>query len=188
MVKQNLKFKLHLEPELVRLDLGTGKGASRPEGFIGVDINKWDGVEVVTDLRQKWPWKTSSVDEVNANFIVNYFTAQERVHFANELYRVLKPDAKAVIYVPHWCSSRAYGDVGEQWPPVSEMWFATLNKGWRDAENRVDTTGYTCDFDHTLGYGLHPAIIPRNQEYQQHAVLFWKEAAQDIIATLTCRK
>jgi hypothetical protein len=31
-------------------------------------------------------------------------------------------------------------------------------------------------------------IIPRNPEYQQHTLTFWKEAAQDIICTLTARK
>jgi hypothetical protein len=188
MKKPKLKFKEHKpEPNLVRLDLGSGKGASTPEGFIGVDINKWNGNQVV-DLRQRWPWKANSVDEVNCNYLVNYFTMAERVHFANELYRVLKPEARAVIFVPNWSASRAYGDAGVQWPPVSEMWFQTLGKAWREAQNCIDISGYICDFDHTLGYGLHPAIIPRNQEYQQHAVTFWKEAAQDIIATLICRK
>jgi SAM-dependent methyltransferase len=186
-MNRKLKFTEHKEPKLVRLDLGTGKGASKPEGFIGVDINKWKGVDVVVDLRKRWPWKNNSVDEVNANYLVHYFTPAERVHFANELYRVLKPLGTALIHVPHWASARAYGDAGIQFPPVSEMWFAALNKGWRDAQNCIDVSGYTCDFDHTLGYGLHPLLVPRNQEYQQHAVTFWKEAAQDILATLTRR-
>lgn len=176
------------EKKLLRLDLGTGKGANRPDGFVGVDIHRWKGVVRVADLRKPWPWKTSSVDEVNADYLVQYFTPKERVHFANELYRVLKPEARAVIKAPHWCSARAYGDTTAHWPPISEMWFVTLNKAWREAQNRVDTSGYTCDFDFTLGYGLHPAIISRNAEYQQNAVTFWKEAAQDICATLTPRK
>lgn len=187
MVKK-LKFKEHKEDEGLKLDLGTGKGASRPEGFIGVDINPWEGVEIVTDLRKVWPWKDNSVDEVNANYLINYLTASERIHFANELFRVLKPEAKAVIHVPNWCASRAYGDLSMSWPPISEMWFASLNKTWREAQNCVDVSGYTCDFDHTLGYGLHPMLLTRNQEYQQHAVSFWKEAAQDIIATLIRRQ
>ena len=124
---------------------------------------------------------------MHSEYLVQYLTATERVHFANELYRVLKPGAKATILCPHWAASKAVGDLLVQWPPISEMWFLTLNLGWRDAQNRVDQSGYTCDFDHTLGYGLHPALATRNQEYQQHAVTFWKEAAQDIVATLTKR-
>ena len=184
---KKLKFTEHApEKNLVRLDLGTGKGAKKPDGFIGVDINKWEGVQAV-DLRKPWPWKSGTVDEVNADYLIQYLTASERVHFANELYRVLKPGGKAVIIAPHWCASRAYGDLQAHYPPVSEMFFATLNKAWRDAQNRVDTSGLRCDFDHTLGYGLHPQIIPRSVEYQQNAITYWKEAAQDIYATLTKR-
>lgn len=182
-----LRFATKPLKEGLRLDLGTGKGGLRPEGFVGVDIIPFKGVQVVIDLRKKWPWVKECVDEVNADFLIHYFTGEQRIHFANELYRVLKPGGTALIKVPHWSASKAYGDVRVQWPPVSEMWFATLNKAWRESQNSVDTSGYTCDFDHTLGYGLHPAIVSRNFEYQQNAVSFYKEAAQDIIATVTKR-
>jgi len=188
MVKK-LKFKEHkekAEKNLLRLDLGTGKAAKKPAGFLGVDIHKWKGVDRIVDLRQRWPWKTGSVDEVNADQLLQYFTPSERVHFANELYRVLKAGGKAVLVVPNWAASKAYIDLGTYWPPVSEAWFHTLNKAWRDSQNRVDTSGFKCDFDPpVIGYGMHPMIMSRNQEYQQTALAFWKEAAQDIYATLT---
>jgi hypothetical protein len=86
--------------------------------------------------------------------------------------------------VPHWASCRAYGDLTHQWPPVSEFWFYYLGKDWR-AANAPHNDGYTCDFDATWGYTLHQEIAARNQEYQIHAMNFFKEAAQDIVATLT---
>jgi SAM-dependent methyltransferase len=189
---QPLKFTAQKVETLVCLDLGTGKGRNKPEGFIGVDIighegnppKKIDGVDLCHDLRTKWPWKANTVDEAQSNYLLQYFTPKERVHFANELYRVLKPGAKAVIYTPHWCASKAYLDVAVQWPPVSEGWFAVLNKAWREAQNSVDQSGYVCNFENTLGYGLHPHIVPRTQEYQHQALSFWKEAAQDLIVTL----
>jgi hypothetical protein len=174
------------EPVLVRLDLGTGKGRNKPEGFLGVDLLKGDGV-FVTDLRKTWPWKRESVDEINANYLVPFLTPSERVHFANELYRVLKAGCKATIITPYWASCKGYGDVGTYWPPVSEAWYPRLNKAWREAQDYDDPDGYTCDFDHTLGYGLHQSLAARNMEYQQHAVSFWKEAAQDLVATLIKR-
>jgi SAM-dependent methyltransferase len=170
----------------LKLDLGTGKGKARPAGFVGVDIVKLPGVKVVTDLREKWPWKDDSVDEVHSNNFIGYLDAVERVHFANELYRVLKPGSKATIIVPYWASCKSYGDLATKWPPVSEAWFFHLNKAWRDNENYIDLP-YVCDFDHTLGYGMHPGIINRNQEYQQHAITYWKEAAQDLCASLMKR-
>lgn len=137
-------------------------------------------------VRGKWPEKTESVDEVNIINLVQMLTPKERIHFANELHRVMKPGAKAQLITPHWCSARAFGDMAFQWPPVSEGWFYHLNAEWRKA-NAPWGTGYKCDFDPTWGYGLHPLIVPRNHEYQQNAITFYKEAAQDLCATLTRR-
>jgi SAM-dependent methyltransferase len=209
-VVTKLRFS-EVEPErnLLRLDLGSGKGGKVPQGwepgqYVRVDRVKHKEVDRVVDLAERsasftnsadrnaphggrfkaWPWKANSVDEVWADYLVHYLTASERVHFANELYRVLKPGARCSVIVPHWAAAKAYGDVRVQWPPVSEMWFHTLNKQWREQQNCADESGYTCDFDCTVGYGLHPGIIGRNTEYQQNAVTFWKEACQDIIGAL----
>lgn len=172
-------------PAPVRLDLGCGK--TKKAGFTGIDSRPFDGVDLVADLREAWPWNDSSVDEVHCSHFLEHLTAAERIHFVNELYRVLKSDAQAAIIVPHWASCRAYGDLTHQWPPVSEFWFYYLSKAWR-AENAPHNDGYCCDFAATWGYGLHPALQPRNQDYQMHALQFWKEAAQDIHANLKALK
>ena len=181
-----LKFKEHKEPKLLKLDLGTGKGRTKPDGFVGVDIIKFKGVDKVVDLTKPWPWKSASVDEAQAVYVLNYLTQKELVHFVNELHRVLKKGAKALIVVPHWCASKAYADVRIK-SVLAEAWFPQLNKGQRDAQNSVDTSGLKCDFDFTLGYGLHPLIIPRAEEYKHNALMWWKEAAQDTCITLTKR-
>ena len=172
-----------VEPILLRLDLGAGKGRNTPEGFLKVDLHPGPGIRVV-DLRKRWPWAKDSVDEVSTNYVLPFLAPHERVHFMNELYRVLKPGAKAQMITPYWASCKAYGDATAYYPPISEAWYARLNKTWRDAQNYEDPDGYTCNFDHTIGYALHQSIASRNMEYQQHAVSFWKEAAQDMICTL----
>ena len=179
-----LKFVKAGEEHLVRLDLGAGKGAKTPEGFEAWDLVASPGVRRM-DLRARWPWKDSSVDEVYCDYVLQYLTGEERVHFANELHRVLKPGKAAAIIVPHWCANKAFCDVMVQWPPVAESFFISLSKAWRDAQNYVDRSGLKCNFEFTLGYGMHAAILPRNNEYQQNAVTFYKEAAQDIHATVT---
>lgn len=166
----------------MKLDFGCGK--NKREGFTGVDIIPFEGVDVVADLSQKWPWEDNSVEEAHASHFVEHLDAKARIHFVNELYRVLKPGAKCTIIVPHWCASRAYGDLTHQWPPVTEFWFYYLSKVWRDA-NAPHNDFYECDFDATWGYNLHPALASRNQEYQMNAIAWSKEAAQDLIATLT---
>lgn len=140
----------------------------------------------IPKLKGRWSWASNSVDEVSVINLVQMLGPDERIHFVNELWRVMKPGAKAQLVIPHWCSARAYGDLAFQWPPVSEGWFYHLNAEWRKT-NAPWGVKYKCDFDPTWGYGLHPLIVSRNQEYQQHAVTFFKESSQDTIATLTKR-
>lgn len=177
------KAKLAIVPQVVRLDIGCGM--RKKEGFHGIDCRKFDGVDTVMNAgTDPWPWATDSVEEAHASHFVEHLSAHERIHFANELHRVLVPGGKALIITPNWSSARAYGDLTHQWPPVSEWWFLYLNKDWRTA-NAPHNDQYTCDFESAGGYSLHQAIQTRNQEYQQHAITFWKEAAQDLITTLT---
>jgi SAM-dependent methyltransferase len=179
------------EKPLLKLDLGAGK--NKKEGFTGVDAISFPGIDVVADLREKWPWADSSVAEAHCSHFLEHLERLERIHFVNELYRVLVPGGTCSVIVPHWASNRAYGDMTHCWPPVSEMWFYYLDKNWRMANAPHDDIehnprGYNCDFGATWGYSLHQHLTTRSQDYVQHAMSFWKEACQDTIATLTSRK
>lgn len=183
----------------LRLDFGCGPNPR--EGFEGVDRLPFDGkVRHVVDLRGPWPWADGSVDEAHSSHFVEHLTATERVHFANELHRVLRVGGQCQVIVPHWSSCRAYGDPTHQWPPVSEMWFYYLSRAWRmgdpkatpplganaphtDAAHNPD--GFSCDFDATWGWALPPHVTVRNQEWQQFAVQHYKDVIQDMVATLT---
>lgn len=167
---------------LVRLDLGCGPNPR--EGFQGVDVRDYGRTDIlVTDLRGQWKWDDDSVDEVYSSHFVEHLTAPERIHFANELYRVLKPGGTAEIVTPHWASGRAYGDLTHQWPPVSEFWFFYLSRSWREANAPHTSDLYSCDFVVEWGTSLHPQIALRNQEFQQFASAFYREACQDLVST-----
>lgn len=178
--------------EPIRLDIGCGK--NKKPGHIGLDIRAFDGVDVVLNVgREKWPYEDGAVTEVHASHFVEHLDAFERIHFVNECYRVLIPDGKATIITPHWSSGRAYGDLTHQWPPVAEMWYYYLDPKWREinaphTDIRWNPNGYKCHFDCTWGYALHPTLLVRNAEFQQWALNFYREAAQDLHATLTARK
>lgn len=99
--------------------------------------------------------------------------------------------SSCALIFPHWASNRYYGDPTHK-EPFSEMGFYYLSKEWRSTQaphtdSAHNPHGYACDFEATWGYSLHQGLISRNAEYQQHALAYWKEAAQDIIATLTKR-
>lgn len=179
----------------LKLDLGCGP--NKQSGFVGVDRLAFGGkVDVVHDLRETpWPWKDDSVDEVHCSHFLEHLTnldgKWERVRFFNELGRILKPGAKAVIVIPHWCSTRYYGDPTHK-EPFSEMGFFYLNREWRmvnaphcDISNSPN--GYSCDFDFGAGHTRHASLAVRNEEYVQFALANFKEAAQDLFSTITKR-
>jgi hypothetical protein len=174
--------------EDIKLDLGCGP-RKKGNDWIGVDRRKFDGVDIVHDLlKTPWPWKDGSIAEIHMSHTMEHFTGRERVKIVNEMYRVMRVGAKATVITPHWCSNRAYGDFTHQWPPVSEMWFYYLSQKWR-AENAPDNDikwnpdGYSCDFECSWGYSIHPTFVVKNQEAQQHAMQFYKEAVQDMTCT-----
>lgn len=148
------------------------------------------------DLRKPWPFKSNTVSEVYCAHFLEHLTnldgRWERVRFFNELHRVMKSDAKCTLILPHWSSSRYYGDPTHK-EPFSEFGFYYLDPVWREKEAphtdlKHSRDGYSCHFECTWGYGMHQQIMARNSEYQQHAMQWFKEACTDIHATLVAKK
>lgn len=200
-----------LEPTTIKLDIGCGPNPK--EGFVGADIIQF-GNNFRADLG-KAPWifdtqhevmspaigggfqlPDNSVNEANCTHFLEHLTnfndKWERIHFWNELWRVMMPGAKLFLILPHWASNRYYGDPTHK-EPWSEMAFYYLDKNWRAAnaphsDKQHNPNGFECDWEFNVGYGLHPDIIPKNAETQQFALKFYKEAATDMISTLVARK
>jgi hypothetical protein len=175
----------------LKLDLGCGP--NKKEGFTGVDRLQFDGkVDIVCDLgKDRWPFEDDTVEEFHCSHMVEHLDWSERVHFFNELHRVLKKGAKGQLVLPHWASSRYYGDPTHK-TPFSEFAFYYLNADWRKANAPHADAGiapgplaYSCNFDAGWGYSLRQDLTVRNTEYQQYAIQNFKEACQDIISTLT---
>jgi len=173
----------------IKVDLGCGK--NKQPDHIGIDRIAFDNVDKVLDIaKERLPFDDDSVDEVYTSHFIEHLDAVERCHAFNEIYRILRMGGKCTVIVPYWASSRAYGDPTHRFPPIGEMFFFYLEKKWRD-ENAPHTDkeywdkGYDCNFDITWGYTLHQQMLSRSQDYVQHALTFWKEAGQDIQATLT---
>jgi Methyltransferase domain len=196
-------------PAILRLDIGCGsnKKVANPGEvpWFGVDSIAFRGVDKVMDITQApWPFSDNSVEEFHCSHVIEHLTWPQRITFFNELYRVLKPGAKGQLILPHWASMRYYGDPTHQ-SPMSEFAFYYLSRAWRcggippgspagtpsQVANAPHTdilynkSGYDCNFEVVWGHSLHPLLQTRNQEYVQHALTFWKESAQDLIANLT---
>lgn len=199
--REDMKAELAVVEKPLRIDIGCGVNKRKDGDWLGVDAIEFEGVDVVCDLsRGAWPWADDSVTEVNCAHFLEHLTnldgKWERVHFFNELYRVLKPGAKCTLVFPHWCSNRYYGDPTHK-EPFSEMGFYYLSREWRSGnkekglpanaphtDKKNNQNGYDCNFIATWGYGVNPSLTHRNSEFQQFALQNYKESATDIIATL----
>jgi hypothetical protein len=167
-----------------KLDLGCGP--NKAEGFTGIDAMQFDKVDHVLDLRKDWPIEAGSVDEVHCSHFLEHLTGTERIHFFNELYRVLKPGATARIITPSWSHERAYGDPTHQWPPVCSWTYFYLDAGWRAVN--APHVGYECDFSYVLA-GTHDPndahVAFRTMEVKMVMMARNINTVTDLIATLT---
>lgn len=159
----------------LRLNLGSGK--SKVPGYIGVDKIDFPEVDLVADLARPWPWRDSSVTEVVASHVLEHLASDERVHFFNELDRVLIDGGRAVIVTPHWQDPGCYGDPTHQWPPVTDWTYHYLSKAWRQAV--APHTGYVCDLKTTTETCRQVASIGGADYELLHLVAtVWKEPRQ----------
>lgn len=179
----------------IKLDIGCGK--NKQPGHVGIDLIAFNGVDhVLNAASDRLPYDDSTVEEVFTSHFVEHLTSEERCHFFNEVWRVLKPGAKATIITPHWSNARAYGDPTHKWPAISEWFYLYLNKGWRDI-NAPHTDaehlswGYSCDFEGgcvTTVNTQHPELVGRNSEAQNYATRNFINVNVDAYATLTAKK
>ena len=169
--------------EPTKLDLGCG--TRKQPGFHGVDAIEFVGVDQVVDLRQPWPWADGSIEEVYSSHFVEHLTNRERVHFFNELYRVLKDKGTARIIVPHWANHCAYGDPTHQWPPFSEWAALYWDAQWR--AGNAPHVDYTCDFVTQIAQSFDERIFPFSDERKQYMLAHNLNSARDLFFTLTKR-
>jgi hypothetical protein len=178
--------------EPIKIDIGCGN--HKRKGFVGVDQLNLPGVDIVCDLAAgRWPWDDETVSEAHCSHFIEHLTnlggKWERVHFFNELGRVLQHGAKATLILPHWASCLYYGDPTHK-EPFSEMGFYYLSRDWRRREalhtdSSVNPNGYSCDFDVVVSYSLNETVARREPEFKEFAVSWYKEAVLEIHATLT---
>lgn len=96
--------------ESVRLHLGCGRDV-RP-GWVNVDSQPGEGVEVVCDLDAladaRLPLGDDSVDEFLGSHLLEHL--RNPLPFMQELHRVAKPGAMLTFHVPYGSSDDAYTD------------------------------------------------------------------------------
>jgi len=90
---------------MIRLDLGCG--THKKEGFIGVDIAKIKGVDIIGSV-DYLPIKDNAVDEIHTHFLLEH--SNDVLVSMKELYRVCKNGAKLTLSVPYYNSPDSFRD------------------------------------------------------------------------------
>lgn len=90
----------------IRVDIGCG--LKKPEGFIGIDVRDFPGVDYVMNVgKEKLPFKDNSVDVITSIHVFEHFYPEELFFCIEECFRVLKPTGFLHIEVPK-AGTRAY--------------------------------------------------------------------------------
>jgi SAM-dependent methyltransferase len=170
------------EAELVRVDLGCGQ--RKEPGWVGVDMVEMDGVDVVHDLTVfPWPFEDNSVDEVRCSHYVEH--TEDLIAFMNELYRIMKPGAQALIITPYYTSRRAFQDPTHK-RFMSETSYLYFNRQWM-LDNGLDHYGINCDFDFTYGYAFSQLWATKSDDARSYAINHYWNVVDDLYVTLTKR-
>lgn len=103
----------------IRLDIGCG--ASKQQGFVGMDIQDLPGVDIHHDfLRFPWPLPDESCIMAMASHVLEHIppvvwsedkgTQFPLLLFMDEVWRVLKYDAKFMVALPYAGTARFWQD------------------------------------------------------------------------------
>lgn len=164
----------------LRLDIGCGH--NKRLGFVGIDKKKLSGVDIVHDLNKyPYPFKNESVDEVFCSHFIEH--VDDMIAFMDELYRIMKPGAKAMIIAPYYANMRCWQDPTHK-RAISECSFLYYNKIWRDSQ-KLEHYDIKSNFDFVYGYAVKPEWANRNEEARNFAIKHYINVVDDIQVTLT---
>lgn len=171
--KQNKSIKLNL-----------ACGQIRQEGFVGVDKEKTDAVDIIQDL-ESFPWifENDSVDEILCSHYIEH--TKDLIKFVDEMHRIMKQGAKATIIAPYYSNMRACQDPTHV-RFICEATMLYFNKSWRES-NKLDHYQIQSDFDYTYGYSISPEWTNRSEEARLFAMKHYINVINDIHFVLTKR-
>lgn len=114
------------------MKLNLGSGNDKREGYTNVDNSLLFGPDEVVDLNSAWPWPDNSIDEVVARHVLEHLRLRPTDVMRN-IYRVLKPGAKAIVTVPHPRSDAYLNDPTHcmpYMPGTFEFFSEDINRHW----------------------------------------------------------
>ncbi len=111
-ILENINNINKIEPkEHLKIDLGCGK--YKANGFIGIDSQKFDCVDIIHDLEIfPWPFSDGSVDYIRAYHVFEHLS--DVITTMNECYRILSDGGILELEVPTTDGQGAWSDPGHK--------------------------------------------------------------------------
>lgn len=95
------------------LKLHLGSGRRRLQGFINIDREFSEGIDLVCDVSRLSDFEDESVAEIYSSHTLEYFDRQQATTTLAEWFRVLKPGGKLYVSVPDFESLvQVYAETG----------------------------------------------------------------------------
>jgi len=88
------------------LDIGCGK--KKYPGSIGLDSNPKSDADIFTNIEKKLPFTQNSFDFVYSSHTLEHINPKKLVFVLEEIWRVVKPDGKICLIIPHFSGSGSY--------------------------------------------------------------------------------
>ena len=105
--------------------LEVGCGDNKREGYLGMDMVKLDGVDVVHDMNiSPWPFDDNTFNEIIFDDVLEH--SKNFLGILSEVYRVSAPNATIKISLPHYSSDNMYSD------PTHTIFFSSRSFNYFD--------------------------------------------------------
>lgn len=83
----------------MKINLGCGRDIMK--GYVNVDRQKLDGVDIIHELEQfPYPFKDGSADHINATMILEHLCPKNTIRFMDECWRILQAPGTMFLGVP----------------------------------------------------------------------------------------
>lgn len=110
----------------MKLNVGCGKDI-RPEkeGWINLDCIKLPGVNIVHDIKNRFPFLDNAFDYVLCQHVVEHVSFDYKLDLITELWRITKEGGIIEIAVPTWNDRNAWRDPTHKsvWEPQTFSYF-----------------------------------------------------------------
>ena len=134
----------------IKLDVGCSSNCQR--GWVGMDIRKCQGVDIVHDVQVfPWPIPDNSCFTILMSHLYEHIMPHNRIKLIDECWRVLKPGGQLLLTAPYATSIGAFQDPTHYpcpneatftyFDPAYPLWNVYCPKPWTLVRNNYRING-----------------------------------------------